>query len=933
MEALEQPVPTIHVNSSKNFQDIATYVQKSIRKSRAISRVPKPQRLEIEKALTEKAQGMFLWVDLMLTELSGKTRASSMLESLHKAPKGLDEMLQHVLETFSARLNEEEAANLNIILALVACADTPVRLIELDQVLKIESQAGDGMLGLEVTLRTQYASLFVLNRDDGLTTADLAGRKGTFTQPQAGDSDGDSDSSCKQEFDSDMYRTTVVFCHASIRDYLRNPDYGKVAWGNDFIPIGVDIIQARVNTLKTFLLSIAGLDSFTSYSMSMVRGYALYEWVDQLRHVCNHLNKIDRREKQEMLILLCRMLKCVDLKMFHTYAAPDPVVDFINHETIDLIISLFSDQECINTVDDSDAQKWIRACVLEPAQLFVPLGREAASKWLIDSWNPESCMRIVWAVVILLNGDDLNDLGTKPSVDTVLTVARWAQFEENARWHHRVGICFGFLEHFDAAIEHLKASLELKPIWGAKKDLAEIYGLQGKLEDSIQLMIECEARGTLILTENNGEKITDTEKVETRDLSEVRKVLGLVYIQLGDYTNAIHWLMSCIDLWVYNDTCRAALMAIRLLIASHCPPHEKIMQTLKNIDREVSSYRDDSFLFRFMNNIKDWSNWDNKQVPLICAVSAKNTNDLQWLESRYKDAITERKVYQDGVNAMCFEESLAHLYDRFLGEEDKAVLIWKSIAALHRVPGSLEYETFCSARNCAVASYAYWLLNTAMKMGGDSQALIVQELESLCDNELKFLSSNDTLSDVQPAIYMGVWHKINGREDKARSYFRPYVRRALSLRDIGIRGVVMSVYRVLGHLFAMIGEDEDAITVIQHVHSPFTLRDGTSALPEERMASPWPLVGENFVWYCHSCLKSWGNFVDCNICRRCNADLCGECLKGIKSEGTESHACDASHEWLNIPPPPGVPGTYQLSRNGQALSIGEYMTSIEKSWM
>lgn len=179
---------------------------------------------------------------------------------------------------------------------------------------------------------------------------------------------------------------------------------------------------------------------------------------------------------------------------------------------------------------------------------------------------------------------------------------------------------------------------------------------------------------------------------------------------------------------------------------------------------------------------------------------------------------------------------------------------------------------------------------------------------------------------------MGVWHKLNGREQEAREYFRPYVLRAVYFgdKDIPIY-YVMEVQRILGHLLAMIGDDEDAITILQLVHSPFTTRDGTSASAEERMASPWPLVLD-YIWYCHSCVRAWGNFVNCNICRRCNADICEECLDDLKTGGGESHACDASHEWLNIPPPPGVPGTYHLSRDGQVLSVEEYMAAIRRSW-
>ncbi|KAJ5598440.1 hypothetical protein N7537_008524 [Penicillium hordei] len=935
MEALDQYVPTIHVNANKNIGDITTYVRKAIRKSRAISRVTKPQRVTIEKTLIDKAEGMFLWADLMLTELNGRTRASSMLESLHMAPKGLDAMLKHVLETFSTRLNEEEATDLNTILAWVACADSPVKLCELDEILRVGSKSNDGKLGLEDALRTQYASLFVLNRDDGLTTADLAGEgRKAFTQPENDGSAENDDSSSEQEheFNSNTYTTTVVFCHASIRDYLRNPGYGKVSAGDDSTPIGVDFVQASVNTLNVCLSEIAyGHGPCGSH----VRNYALDEWVNQLEHVCKYSDKIDQQQKEETIVLLCQIFKCANLEMFHTNAAPDPLIEFIDRHTIDLIVSLFAAQDGGNTVDNIDMREWIRVCIQEPAQLFVPLGREVASRWLVDSWDPDFCMVTVCAVVIVLGGDNPDLITPLDPVEAVLNVARWAKFEENARWHHNVGACLSSLGHFDAAIEHLNHALALEPTWDVKRDLAKVYWNQGQLDDSVQLWRECEAQYTQLLAENNNDdEIAELEKAEAQGrLSKVRNELGSLYIQLGDYSNATHWFMASIELFdmVYIDD--AVSLVIRVLIASQHSPHERIIQLLQKIELKTWYDWDNCLFWVFEHNSQNWHIWDNTQLPLIFAVSAKRCNNLQWLECKYQGAIADKSTKKQDIKAMCFKESLACLYCNFLGEEEKAILIWKSIIAQHRVPGSLQYERFCRARNRAATAYAYRLLTNALRETEDSQALIVQELEKFCDNEIKSLSTDQILFDGQTGIYIGVWHKLNGREQEARNYFRPYVIQAISYRDKYIEDDVMSAWRVLGHLFAMIGDDEDAITVLQLVHSPFTIRDGTSASAEERMASPWPLVVEDRVWYCHICLQSWGNFVNCNICRRCNADICEQCLEGLKTGDAESYACDSSHEWLSIPPPPGVPGTYQLRRGNQSLSVKEYMASIERSWM
>ncbi|KAL2847599.1 hypothetical protein BJX68DRAFT_268002 [Aspergillus pseudodeflectus] len=921
VEAFEQPVPTIHVNADKNTGDITTYVKRSIRKSRQMSRIPKTQRLTIEEALITKAE-----------ELNGKTRAGSMLESLHKAPKGLDAMLRHVLETFSGRLNDEEAIDLNIILAWVACADRPLSLRELDEILNVELETHDDRLALEDALRTQYASLFVLNREDGFTTADLVGGANRgVNQPRNDESAGNSDSSSEPdpepEFNSEPHTTRVVFCHASIRDFLRNPDYGKVSAGDDSTPVGVDIVQASLSTLKMCLLAIA-----KGPLGSSVRDYALRYWVSQLRHLCQYLDKINRQQRQEIILLLCTILRGANLELLYTYAAPEPVIELINGETMTLIMSLFADEECVNTIDDTETRQWIRLCLEEPAQVFVPLGLEVAERWLIDSWDPAVfCMEIVLAVIVLL-GEDPPELTERPSAETVLEVARWAQYEENAIWHHQVGACLSSLEHYDAAIEHLTAALALEPLWRTKLDLAEVYWKRDCLNDSLRLFRECEANYAPPLTTPRTKHKFDPVKEKSRDLAKLRVRMGVLYIQLGDHSSATKLLMESIRLWDSRYVCTAVYLVIRVLVASESARHESIMQVLKMIDLHPWSYIE-TVLFKVLEcNYIGWHNWDNTQLLLVFAVSAKRCDDLPWLECKYQTLIEGNSHYPD--TAICLNETLAHLYDRFLGDESKAILIWKSIIAQRKVPDSPWYETFCRTRNRAVAAYGYRLLTNCLRETGNAQSLLVWELEKLCDAEIQSPSCNHVLFDGQPGVYMGIWHRLKGREHEARNYFKPYVLQAVSWRDGESSKPVMHLQRILGHLFAMIGDDEDAITLLQHVHSPLDLRDGTSATPEERMASPWPLVVEDRVWYCHICLRSWGNFVNCNVCRRCRADICEECIDSVKLGDPEiSYACDASHEWLKIPAPPGVPGTYPLSRGGKTLSIEEYMKAVERDWM
>lgn len=78
----------------------------------------------------------------------------------------------------------------------------------------------------------------------------------------------------------------------------------------------------------------------------------------------------------------------------------------------------------------------------------------------MDSWHPEFCMVMVWAIVIILSGGNPRHLLAPPtaSVDTVLEVAMWAQFEEITRWNHHVEACLIDLGHDDTLLRIIKSS-------------------------------------------------------------------------------------------------------------------------------------------------------------------------------------------------------------------------------------------------------------------------------------------------------------------------------------------------------------------------------------------------------------------------------------------------------------------------------------------
>jgi hypothetical protein len=162
--------PIIHIDEFKNKQDMTQYINLSISKSRALARFPKLQK-DITETLALKSQGMFLWVDLMIRDLGHRTRADKVREALHRAPKGLNEMVRTVLENYSMMFDDEqEARDFNTILSWVTCAAVPLPLGVIDEVLR---SSEEGLSGLEERLRHEWGVLLDVKRNDGLSTDDL----------------------------------------------------------------------------------------------------------------------------------------------------------------------------------------------------------------------------------------------------------------------------------------------------------------------------------------------------------------------------------------------------------------------------------------------------------------------------------------------------------------------------------------------------------------------------------------------------------------------------------------------------------------------------------------------------------------------------------------------------------------------------------------
>lgn len=311
-QAIEGALPIIFVSAVKNAPDIQSYVTTKVSKERNLRRISTGLRDEIVTELTNRADGMFLWVDLMLKEVASKHKEIQMRQALQEAPKGLFETIQHTLDRIREDLSEEDAKDFEILLSWVTCAKRPFMLGELEDILKLTSKDGEGVVYLEGELRKRYASFFNVNREDGRSTEELQTEHLVLTAEDddttlaAGevvvklvnhDSGAIEDFGEEMDIDSNPLTTEITLSHASFGDFFRQH---RTTEGP-----GTDLSLWNLRIVRHLLKILCDKELLKQWRSNTLLAYASGYWADHLRDVdFDSVTEEDRVEIGHMLILM-----------------------------------------------------------------------------------------------------------------------------------------------------------------------------------------------------------------------------------------------------------------------------------------------------------------------------------------------------------------------------------------------------------------------------------------------------------------------------------------------------------------------------------------------------------------------------------------------------------------------------------------------------
>ncbi|KAI9750761.1 MAG: 4-aminobutyrate transaminase [Chaenotheca gracillima] len=943
-ETLEDAIPTIYVDWRKNNADIIRYLEYSIKKSRALSQAPEDLQAEVIKTLTEKANGMFMWVDLMLRELSSKSRVSAIRDALNRAPKGLNEMLRHIFEGFSMTLKDDDPEDLNTMLSWVACAQRPLSLQQLDGLLALRSASGDSILSLESRLRTQFASLFVITREDGLSTADLFGddvMKNTIDIKQ------------EMELRPAFQTTHVTFCHASVGDFLRDENQGKVSAQDGHPAVGVDIIQARASTLKTCLEAEREMSS--EYAHHAIWLYARFEWHRHLVLAAKHLPEMKVREKQEIGKLLVQLLRDEEI-VWWWIGNP---AGFYNEENLKPIRQWLEDRDVLDSQDDVD-REWIQSTAENPAETYAMALRINCKIWLQGVYyEPMETMKAACDIICLQSGQAMIPPGKQIPLERILSTARYLQLQETEKWHHRLGTALFDCGYVHEAKKHFEAAIELDyTSWEARAGIARVLEKEKRYEEAIELekinitILEKNLAG---LRASNQDDLI--EKTECALWICLRKLCSW-YLVLKDTKSSL----ECLEEISRFRFVSFDLFPSQISMFKEAEDYEVIVKLLKDMERKASG-RGLIELTQCLFALK----WPDEQFFKDIAIAASHTGQIAWLQTAYQNAIGSARNWQDIALTVILEVCLAELYYKYDDKQALALPLWERIVDIGSAVGKTGSWQLNRCYGIVQRSFFVYCLEQALdpEVGTQEASSYVAKLEKLCKlKSADGIPSKDIILANFAAVFVGLLYRLKGRKEEAKDYFRPVIKESLMVLSDGDSDRNQSGFADLARVLVAAGDEVHAIAIYNELRAERldkedegksqgapvkdkeanatsdegsrqevikfevsnTDKSGNTAHPSSQAMQSvrrnvtlarqvFPQGTYFYPLQCDGpCRQSFPFFSGMFMCRICLCDLCPECVTLVRSSGPgdvndsrywdNGRVCSPHHDWLYITPPP-----------------------------
>ncbi|KAL2751840.1 hypothetical protein ACRALDRAFT_2030508 [Sodiomyces alcalophilus JCM 7366] len=827
-----QQLRVLHVTPDRNGHDVVSYIAAGVNQARNLRGLSPEFRDEIVRVMTKQVDGLFILAKFMLSELSRERHMRGILEKLQSYPKEINGMLRQSVLRFSETITEADARDLNEVLKWVCCAEMALTLEQIEAILSLKF--GDPPLYLEESLRTHFASFFTLEREDGLSTADLVeryqhqralaaernnmdGANGngqnnnsknnllhhySHFDPAARRSPDLSEAEREVEFHSNKETTYVTFFHASVHEFFQSDCSTAIRASPNHPSIGVDTAAAKLHVLETCLRVFTDPDCSTyGFHGLALQRYAARYWQGHLAHLDRAT--VPAATKATLGRLLYSMLTDRPVVLAWTNLFEESL-EIWNDKGIDVVRAWMADPDVVSGLT-AEGRAWAAKAVATPVGVLEPFGRIFAQAWLKEDFGiyipTLFCFGVVQSLAMMERGakwsDSVYHWEDVPLETRIQRATQWAGQPETGHYHRRIGSTLLNLGHHNQALLNFDRAMQLdRNIVETCGRIGVCYAMAGNYQKALNHH----------LMSNVVEEKNLREKKKYKTKQEYAMARWRFYKNLYQIAECYHKLGRVESAVTY---CREAIKH-----AYDCPafePEAALMKILAENNRvaEITSlldelddrYTEDGYS-RLVYFLLDQIPSDATRVWIPDA--AARTNRTATIAQRYQAAIGITQEEQNSRKEYYLRNALGRVY-MSAEEYDKAIAIQEAICFQeYRPRGSIavRVEYASSFRNLASLYY----LKALQQGEGNLRSAAVDEwtakLEKLQERQGKYQNRNVPQHmagfDVNEAsIFLVLFYRFRGRVDEARQLASSLVMENLDILgddepqndEIGIRNL------------------------------------------------------------------------------------------------------------------------------------------------
>jgi tetratricopeptide (TPR) repeat protein len=437
------------------------------------------------------------------------------------------------------------------------------------------------------------------------------------------------------------------------------------------------------------------------------------------------------------------------------------------------------------------------------------------------------------------------------------SAAEWAGLEQTAEWHRRLGRVLRDVGCYEAALKHFEKAVSIDPgMWLAKAGIALIYILQEKYQEAL----DCNEAALMLAEADDRNETKDKDyglwsiylksaecyaklSAAIEEGGDKKQKVRLLKLALENYKKAFSFNdtdFTCVEKslgylydFAYSDdlTVTEADGSTNedLKIPTERECLEQIMELLHLLNDTDKG--ETTNLVKYLHK----NMYDDDSLFEIIACAASDLEELEWLQSKYVEAIAFAGKNRLPVISANLAVCLGRLYGIYGNEEERAVRLWEAVGT-ERITSTALASDIGYARTTALNNLGQYYIRKAIKNDLNADRYIMKMERIVAKRRYGArMGTEDSVPPNDVAIYLAAWYHKVGRDEEAREIVKPHIRDALMILSDDDPSNDMDGFWDISRALVAVGDDVNAVAAF---HAIRNYEDGKAVIQESLLDDP-----------------------------------------------------------------------------------------------